>query len=73
MSNDWVSVNDRFPGEGQRVIVYTEPSAFTYYGIFSAYFDHDGNFVDCPPNCGCTGFGKVTYWMPLPEPPKKDR
>jgi hypothetical protein len=60
--NDWISVNDRLPGELQEVISY---SAFD--GIFQSIY-RSGNFKK---NLVVWEHQTVTHWMPLPEPPKK--
>ena len=61
--NEWVSVEDRLPEEKQRVIVRCERVGTSVGWILW------GNWMtDIGP-----GAGKVTHWMPIPEPPKKER
>ena len=69
---EWISVKDRLPECDLGIfLVYCPKQAFAYDGIFTAYWEK-GNFIDNPPNCGCTGFGEVTHWMPLPLHPIQD-
>ena len=59
--NEWVSVEERLPKEKQRVIVRCERVGTSVGWILW------GNWMtDIGP-----GAGKVTHWMPLPEPPAK--
>ena len=73
----WISVNDRLPDEGQRVIVYktgNEPRVMLSYWTADPYPSEAGHF--------CNGFafeddrvfravndGPVTYWTPQPDSP----
>ena len=67
---EWISVNDRLPEEGEYVLCVLK--GFNYGGKIQVckfvpadkfkdkpYFEHFRN-----------GFPSVTHWMPLPEPPK---
>ncbi len=66
---EWISVQDALPEEdGDIYLVYVPYSPDTFHGVFVALWCLK-EFSDFPPNCGCTGFGKVTHWMPLPDPP----
>ena len=69
---EWISVNDRLPEEGEYVLCVLK--GFNYGGKIQVckfvpadkfkdkpYFEHFRN-----------GFPSVTHWMPLPEPPKED-
>lgn len=57
--NEWVSVDEKLPKEKQRVIVRCERVGTSVGWILW------GNWMaDIGPNAG-----KVTHWMPLPEPP----
>lgn len=60
--NEWVSVEERLPKEKQRVIVRCERVGTSVGWILW------GNWMaDIGPDAG-----KVTHWMPLPEPPAKE-
>ena len=67
---EWISVDDRLPEEGEYVLCVLK--GFNYGGKIQVckfvpadkfkdkpYFEHFRN-----------GFPSVTHWMPLPEPPK---
>ena len=59
--NEWVSVEDGLPEEKQRVIVRCERVGTSVGWILW------GNWMaDIGPDAG-----KVTHWMPLPEPPDR--
>ena len=59
--NEWVSVEERLPEEKQRVIVRCERVGTSVGWILW------GNWMaDIGPDAG-----KVTHWMPLPQPPKE--
>lgn len=58
---EWISVEDRLPEYGKRVIVYRAESEIVVEGQDIVAFGSVGN----------GGFpAGVTHWMPLPEPPK---
>lgn len=52
----WISVEDRLPDHNQRVLAYRAESRDTFE-----------EFRMC---CGWAIKGKITHWMPLPEPPE---
>ena len=62
--NPWISVRDELPKEEGKYIVCTERGS-----VYCTRFYKGG---------GCEGIFKtdtnthITYWMPLPEPPKED-
>lgn len=61
--NEWISVDDRLPPRGERVL------ATTGGGVFVVWTDNDDEWY-----IGGIRFeqffGFVTHWMPLPEAPK---
>lgn len=62
----WISIKERLPADGQRVILINEKSpSITLQGIYKK--------DETPDTIRVLGFGigKVTHWMPLPEPPIK--
>lgn len=66
MSN-WISVKDRLPEPGQRVIVFSAKGKFIGEGWMDAkrkWFRYDG-FASVE-----LLFGTVTHWQPFPEPPE---
>lgn len=60
---EWVSVKDRLPKEGECVIVYD--TRVDYIGMWEfsgvAWYNDDYNPL---------GIDEVTHWMPAPQPPK---
>lgn len=71
---EWISVKDKLPENGQRVIAFCSSTKKTFVALFesnsdykSVYWWHEGarNALYCV-------VSKVTHWMPLPEPPKSN-
>ena len=61
--HDWISVKDRLPKTGERVLVCIG-------AVFEAFIDDDGKwqrYYSAPLN---EVLGEPTHWMPLPQPPK---
>lgn len=64
--NDWISVKDRLPPYGERVLVVNEA-----YEAERGYTKYNIGVTVRDPNLDFTFWGhKVTHWQPLPEPPK---
>lgn len=63
----WISVEDKFPNDRERVIVYTVEER-----VLEMKFDKRHERWGRLDIDGMQLFGKsfVTHWMPLPEPPK---
>lgn len=59
--DNWISVDDKFPENGQIIIVFDLDEV-----EFSEYYGSKFYFV----NCGAT-YVNVTHWQPLPKPPTK--
>ena len=60
---EWISVKDRLPQPGERVLVCIG-------AVFEAFIDDAGKwqrYYSAPLN---EVLGEPTYWMPLPQPPK---
>ena len=61
---EWISVNDRLPGEHTLVIIATNVKGtslcFHENGIWR--YAYNSGFIDQALT--------ITHWMPLPEPPK---
>lgn len=66
-TNKWISVKDRLPEEGQKVIVFDNE-----YKTVDTYEFEDSKFLyrDSYHTDDYTNF--VTHWMPLPKPPIND-
>ena len=69
--NEWISIKDRLPEPETWVMVYIEyPSPVLEMergiqkmsSIKKMFYDGKSFYCD---------FGNITYWQPLPEPPKK--
>ena len=64
--SEWISVKDKMPEDGIRVLTYADNSA-----MFVASRD-DGWYVDTGEYYYSSPLTNITHWMPLPEPPKED-
>ena len=63
----WISVDDRMPPYGQRVLVINET-----YNEKNGYTKYNSGVTIRQPHLDFTFWGfKITHWMPLPEPPKE--
>ena len=74
---EWVSVDDKLPENGQEVFVaYVFPfqNSLISKHFYSASIYHidDGNGLVNRPHFENEGFHgmRVTHWMPIPQPPK---
>ena len=56
----WISVHDKLPGDGEKVLVYTK----TDKQNVARYVKRRNEFI-------AAGNMTVTHWMPLPEAPGK--
>lgn len=64
---EWISVNDRFPEEGQAVLCF---DSYYFVKIFT-FFDGEPTFYDGDRLWTGRPLGIlecVSHWMPLPEP-----
>ena len=63
----WVSVKDRMPEPGQRVIIFGkrsyQPKGFMRVTLIDGYGAWSGEHYP-------EGHNEVTHWMNVPEPPK---
>lgn len=66
--SEWISVKDRLPEPSKKVLCFLDLGHGSL--VETGYFMLDDGWyytgVEAPHH-GC-----VTYWMPLPEPPKED-
>jgi len=60
----WIPVSERLPEKGNLVIGITDYCGYVFFEIV----DDDGQGIVLHPYRRCQG--KVTHWMPLPEPPE---
>lgn len=74
--SEWISVDERLPTDRELVLVSSMDLLTQKHGWFylARYTDlqNDGVIFDNKRWLSENGgiFGKVTHWMPLPEPPK---
>lgn len=78
MMSNWISVKDKLPPLGESVIACAlykiTPQCDFSNTIYVAWIEKLG--VEDKPIwqyswcCGCFCQEEITYWMPLPEPPK---
>ena len=71
--NEWISVKDRLPESDELVLVLVDGKPTRNITLVGAYelanYDkEEGWFLEMWPEWEGA---KVTYWMPLPEPPKE--
>jgi len=69
MEQDWISVEDRLPEEGQIVDVWRHRRHTNYRYVRAYRGDPDNNFFS-PVGPGVMCLRDVTHWMPLPPPPR---
>lgn len=65
---DWISIKDRLPNPGERVLAYAIDDDKLPY-LDCNYFEaahYSGQWYENVDSC-CI---HVTHWMPLPEPPR---
>lgn len=56
--NEWISVKDRLPEDGELVVTYSDLNKrVSSCECLKSYVTQYGNY------------SKVTHWMPLPAPP----
>lgn len=63
---EWISINDRFPNNGEYVLVVgveniVAESCYSDKDFWHPYYGQE--YTD--------RFTGITHWMPLPEPPKQ--
>lgn len=57
----WISVKDRLPPVGRKVIIFTNSSYLAWHSENDEFMDFYDNKI----------INHVTHWMPLPQPPKE--
>ncbi|MFP4772344.1 DUF551 domain-containing protein [Pasteurella multocida] len=61
-NNGWISVKDRLPEEREDILIYTNKGeiklAYRYDSFFMSLLSHH--------------ISTITYWRPLPQPPKTE-
>lgn len=66
MMDEWISVKDKLPELGEKVLIYGTCNGEKYYSvdILAPYFDENVERFK-----SYRWHKEVTHWMPLPEPP----
>lgn len=69
--SEWISVKDRLPEKGVQVICFNGGRMFGSFTLAEIKTDNEGftAWHIYGVNEDNAGFGSVTHWMPLPEPP----
>ena len=62
----WVSVEDRLPDKPGTYLCHFDDGETETFPLNEDEFDGYGNVTI---KWGVLGYGWVTHWMPLPEPP----
>jgi hypothetical protein len=58
--NEWISVKDRLPEDGDVVVTYSVPNRrISHCECLKSYVTQYGNYAE------------ITHWMPLPAPPNE--
>ena len=70
--SEWISVKDRLPKYGKRVLTYTPGMAnqITVDAYDRYYVDVDDEWYEGWRYRGNHAKNNITHWMPLPEPPE---
>lgn len=64
---EWISVKDRLPEKGERVLCTDG------HGVFEQYRIERNEIHGEWQRCGLPALlQRVTHWMPLPKPPKEN-
>lgn len=63
---EWISVEDKLPDHGQKVICFGRQWDVNF-AVFQVGWGGEPEFTNVKP--GCFDNPGVTYWMPLPDPP----
>ena len=68
--NEWISVKERLPISGQRVVVFAKSKwGSPHVTICTFYVIRENRVI--PRLRWSRGIYEVTHWMPLPEPPEE--
>jgi hypothetical protein len=69
--SQWISVKDRLPNDGERVLIYVPKTQNKYYvATFYTLRDEIKFAMNIYGMSYCWYANDVTHWQPLPEPPK---
>lgn len=65
----WISVKDRLPEEGEKVLIYTKTD-ITTFGLYTKNYGF-GKREGFECGDGFMWMNTSSHWMPLPEPPEE--
>ena len=68
----WISVNDRFPNKGDKVLIFGGFKGMKYQDVAEAWQFSSSSKIGFRDNTDGCWFTKVTHWQTLPEPPKEE-
>jgi hypothetical protein len=68
----WINIKDRLPEHEHKVDIWTNESCRFADCLYTHYTDSTPHFYYEPKDI-IIPIQKVTHWMPLPEPPKKEK
>lgn len=66
----WISVKDRLPEEGEKVLIYTKTD-ITTFGLYTKNYGF-GKREGFECGDGFMWMNTSSHWMPLPEPPEEE-
>lgn len=66
MSNEWISIKDRLPEPLKDVLCTFNNERYEQKIVDRTWMFHDGSWLYEEI------YGKVTHWMPIPEPAEDD-
>ena len=73
--SEWISVEEELPETDMRVLFLVAPNGIPVAGI--AAMDKNGTWLDEQSDAYNEPLewyaGEVSHWMPLPEPPNKEK
>lgn len=65
--NQWIPVHERLPEPKVKVAIFTRSRA-----IYLGWHANHGGIKGFETAVGFIQLGRITHWMPLPEPPKEE-
>jgi hypothetical protein len=72
--NQWIPVTERLPEEDKKILVLCKNGAM-FVGVMGKFYGGtEIRFMTCTAlnSTKLLNKGRVTHWMPLPEPPKEE-
>ena len=69
---EWISVKDRLPAHRQEILTYWSESDQIQVQRYYLQYGGDGPWWMFGWQNHLLSKGRITHWMPLPDPPKGD-